>query len=184
MGKASTKDEYGMPMLAEALPRKVADPFDYGGGNINPDAAADPGLVYDIDPRDYNKFFACEIQKYEICNITTTLPAYQLNLPSISIPELRNPIKVQRAVTNVGNVDAVYQSYIQSPIGVKIKVEPPTLVFNATKKVHAFKVSITPLRKVQGDYTFGSLTWHNEHHSVRIPIVVRITIQDFYADVA
>ncbi|CAM0883250.1 unnamed protein product [Alopecurus aequalis] len=181
---ASIKDEYGMPMLAEALPRKVADPFDYGGGNINPNAAADPGLVYDIDPRDYNKFFACKIQKYEICNITATLPGYQLNLPSISIPELRHPIKVQRAVTNVGEVDAVYRSDIQSPLGVKIKVDPPTLVFNAAKKVHTFKVSITPLWKVQGDYTFGSLTWHNEHHSVRIPIVVRITIQDFYAEVA
>ncbi|XP_047058685.1 subtilisin-like protease SBT3.5 [Lolium rigidum] len=181
---ALTKDEYGNPMLAEALPRKVADPFDYGGGNINPDAAADPGLVYDIDPMDYNKFFACKIQKYGICNITTTLPAYHLNLPSISIPELRHPIKVRRAVTNVGKVDAVYQSDIQSPLGVKIKVEPPTLVFNAAKKVQTFKVSITPLWKVQGDYTFGSLTWHNEHHSVRIPIAVRITIQDFYAGVA
>ncbi|CAM0883249.1 unnamed protein product [Alopecurus aequalis] len=181
---ASTKDEYGMPLLAEALPRKIADPFDYGGGNINPNAAADPGLVYDIDPRDYNKFFGCNNQKHEICNITTTLPAYHLNLPSISIPELRNPIKVRRAVTNVGEVDAVYQSYIESPLGVKIIVDPPTLVFNETKKVHNFKVSITPMWKVQGDYTFGSLTWHNEHHSVRIPIAVRITIQDFYAQVA
>ncbi|KAM3333090.1 hypothetical protein ACQJBY_028291 [Aegilops geniculata] len=180
---ASTKDEHGMPMLAEALPRKVADPFDYGGGNINPNAAADPGLVYDIDPRDYSKFFACTIQRYAICNIST-LPAYHLNLPSIAIPELRGPIKVQRAVTNVGEVDAVYRADIQSPPGVRIKVDPPTLVFNATTKVHAFKVSMTPLWKVQGDYTFGSLTWRNEHHSVRIPLAVRITIQDFYADVA
>ncbi|KAG8055119.1 hypothetical protein GUJ93_ZPchr0001g30135 [Zizania palustris] len=183
MPKASTEDEYGMPMLAEALPRKVADPFDYGGGNINPNKAADPGLVYDIDPRDYNKFFACKIKKYEICNITT-LPAYHLNLPSISIPELRHPIKVQRTVTNVGNVDEVYQSAIHSPLGVKIDVEPPTLVFNVTKKVITFKVSMAPLWKVQGDYSFGSLTWYNEHHTVRIPIAVRITIRDFYADVA
>ncbi|KAL6616209.1 hypothetical protein ACP70R_038479 [Stipagrostis hirtigluma subsp. patula] len=180
---ASTKDDHGMPILAEALPRKIADPFDYGGGNINPNGAADPGLVYDINPRDYSKFFGCKIKKYEICNITI-LPAYHLNLPSISIPELRHAIKVQRAVTNVGKVDAVYRSVIQSPLGVKIRVQPATLVFNATKKVNTFKVIITPLWKVQGDYTFGSLTWYNEQHTVRIPIAVRITIQDFYADVA
>uniref|UniRef100_A0A0D9V6Q4 Uncharacterized protein n=1 Tax=Leersia perrieri TaxID=77586 RepID=A0A0D9V6Q4_9ORYZ len=180
---ASTKDEYGMPILAEGLPRKVADPFDYGGGHINPNGAADPGLVYEIDPMDYSKFFACKIKKYEICNITT-LPAYHLNLPSISIPELRHPIKVRRAVTNVGEVDAVYKSSIQSPLGVKISVEPPTLVFNAKNKVKTFKVSMTPLWKVQGEYTFGSLTWYNEHHTVRIPIAARITIRDFYADVA
>ncbi|CAM0149431.1 unnamed protein product [Urochloa decumbens] len=180
---ATTKDEHGTPILAEALPRKVADPFDYGGGNINPNGAADPGLIYDIDPREYNKFFECQIKKYEICNITTK-PAYHLNLPSISIPELRHPIKVERTVTNVGKVDAVYRSDIQSPLGVKIRVEPATLVFNATNKVHTFKASIKPLWKVQGDYTFGSLTWYNEQHTVRIPIAVRITIQDFYADVA
>uniref|UniRef100_A0A0E0C8S6 Subtilisin-like protease n=2 Tax=Oryza meridionalis TaxID=40149 RepID=A0A0E0C8S6_9ORYZ len=180
---ASTKDEYDTPILAEALPRKVADPFDYGGGNINPIGAADPGLIYDIDSKDYNKFFACQIKKYEICNITT-LPAYHLNLPSISIPDLRHPINIRRAVTNVGEVDAVYQSSIESPLGVKMTIEPPVLVFNASKKVHAFKICITPLWKVQGGYTFGSLTWYNEHHTARIPIAVRITIQDFYADVA
>ena len=183
MEKASTKDEHGTPILAEALPRKVADPFDYGGGNINPNGAADPGLIYNIDPREYNKFFECQIKKYEICNITTK-PAYHLNLPSISIPELRHPTMVERTVTNVGKVDAVYRSDIQPPLGVKIRVEPATLAFNATKKVHTFKVSIKPLWKVQGDYTFGSLTWYNEQHTVRIPIAVRITIQDFYADVA
>ncbi|OEL23522.1 Subtilisin-like protease SBT3.3, partial [Dichanthelium oligosanthes] len=172
-----------MKCYIKALPRKVADPFDYGGGNINPNGAADPGLIYDIDPREYNKFFECQIKKYEICNITTK-PAYYLNLPSISIPELRHPIKVERTVTNVGKVDAVFRSDIQSPLGVKIRVEPATLVFNATKEVHTFKVNIKPLWKVQGDYTFGSLTWYNEQHTVRIPIAVRITIQDFYADVA
>ncbi|CAO2166686.1 unnamed protein product [Urochloa humidicola] len=181
--KATTKDEHGTPILAEALRRKVADLFDYGGGNINPNGAADPGLIYDIDPREYNKFFECQIKKYEICNITTK-PAYHLNLPSISIPELRHPIKVERTVTNVGKVDAVYQSDIQSPLGVKIRVEPATLVFNAMNKVHSFKVSMKPMWKVQGDYTFGSLTWYNKQHTVRIPIAVRITIQDFYADVA
>ena len=50
-----------MPILAEGIPRKTADPFDYGGGNITPLGAADPGLVYDIDPRDYTKFFECTI---------------------------------------------------------------------------------------------------------------------------
>lgn len=180
--KASTMDEYGMPILAEALPRKVADPFDYGGGHINPNGAADPGLIYDIDPMDYNKFYACTFKKHEICD-SSTAPAYHLNLPSISIPDLRHPIEVRREVTNVGVVDAVYHSMIQCPPGVKIDIEPSLLAFNATKTVNAFKVSISPVRKVQGAYTFGSLTWYNERHTVRIPIAVRITIQDFYADV-
>jgi len=173
-----------MPILAEGLPRKIADPFDYGGGNINPNKAADPGLIYDINPSDYNKFFGCAINKtYIRCN-ETSVPGYHLNLPSISIPNLRRPITVSRTVTNVGEVDAVYHAAIQSPAGVKMDVEPSVLVFNSTNKVHTFQVKLSPMWKLQGDYTFGSLTWYKGQKTVRIPIAARTTLHDFYADVA
>jgi hypothetical protein len=126
---ASVTDERGMPILAEGVPRKIADPFDYGGGNINPNRAADPGLIYDIDPSDYNKFFGCIIKTSVSCN-ATTLPGYHLNLPSIALPDLRNPTTVSRTVTNVGEVNAVYHAEIQSPPGVKMVVEPSVLVFD------------------------------------------------------
>lgn len=180
---ASVTDERGMPILAEGLPRKIAEPFDYGGGHINPNRAADPGLIYDIDPSDYNKFFGCTIKTSVSCN-PSALPGYHLNLPSIAIPDLRYPITVSRTVTNVGEVDAVYHAAIQSPPGVKMDVEPPVLVFNAANKVHMFKVKFSPLWKLQGDYAFGSITWHNDQKTVRIPIAARITVQNFYADVA
>jgi hypothetical protein len=95
-----------MPILAEGVPRKIADPFDYGSGNINPNRAADPGLIYDIDPTDYNKFFACTIKTSASCN-ATMLPRYHLNLPSIAVPDLRDPTT-----------------------GVKMVVEPSVLVFD------------------------------------------------------
>ncbi|XP_062207124.1 subtilisin-like protease SBT3.7 isoform X2 [Phragmites australis] len=181
---ASVTDEHGMPILAEGLPRKIADPFDYGGGHIDPNRAADPGLIYDIDPRDYNYFFGCTITKTSAgCN-ETSVPGYHLNLPSISVPNLRHPITISRTVTNVGEVDAVYHAAIQSPPGVKIDVEPSVLVFNAANKVITFQVKLSPMWRLQGDYTFGSLTWHNGQKSVRIPVAARMTINDFYADVS
>ncbi|XP_062207126.1 subtilisin-like protease SBT3.5 [Phragmites australis] len=180
---ASVTDGRDMPIMAQGLPRKVADPFDYGGGHINPNRAADPGLVYDIDPSDYNKFFGCTFKKFVSCN-ATTLPGYHLNLPSISIPDLRQPITVSRTVTNVGEVDAAYHATFQSPLGVKMDVQPSILVFNASNKVMTFQVTLSPLWRLQGDYTFGSLTWLNGQKTVRIPIAARITIHDFYADVA
>ncbi|CAO2197293.1 unnamed protein product [Urochloa humidicola] len=180
---ASVTDEYDMPILAEGLPRKIADPFDYGGGNIDPNKAADPGLIYDIGPSDYNYFFNCAIKKSVDCN-ATSVPGYLLNLPSISVPDLRYPVTIPRTVTNVGEVDAIYHVAVQSPLGVKMDVEPSVLVFNATNKVHTFQVKLSPLWKRQGDYTFGSLTWYDEKRTVRIPIAARITIHDFFADVA
>ncbi|TKW17216.1 hypothetical protein SEVIR_5G351700v4 [Setaria viridis] len=183
MTTASITDARSMPILAQGLPRKIADPFDYGGGNINPNKAAEPGLIYDIDPSDYDKFFGCTFKKFIQCN-ATMLPGYHLNLPSIAIPDLKHPITVSRTVTNVGEVDAVYHAVTESPAGIKMDVEPSVLVFNATNKVITFQVKLSPLWRLQGDYTFGSLTWHNDQKTVRIPIAVQMTIYDFYADVA
>ncbi|CAO1944765.1 unnamed protein product [Urochloa humidicola] len=180
---ASVTDEHGMPILAEGLPRKIADPFDYGGGHINPNRAADPGLIYDIDPNDYKYFFGCTIKKSVSCN-ATSVPGYLLNLPSISVPDLRYPVTVSRTVTNVGEVDAVYHVAFESPAGVKMEVEPSVLVFNAANKVHTFQVKMSPVWRSQGDYMFGSLIWYNNHRTVRIPVAARITVHDLFADVA
>jgi hypothetical protein len=43
---------------------------------------------------------------------------------------------------------------------------------------------MSPAWKMQGDYTFGSITWRTDRKAVRIPVAARITVQDFYADVA
>nr|XP_029123491.1 subtilisin-like protease SBT3.9 [Elaeis guineensis] len=181
---ASTTDQHGMPIQAEGLPRKIADPFDYGGGHIDPNRAADPGLIYDIDPKDYFKFFNCTLQTFEMCDTKLQHVSY-LNLPSISIPNLKSSLTVWRTVTNVGEVDAVYKAIPEPPPGVQMVVEPSILVFNAVNKAHTFKITFKPTSKVQGDYTFGSLTWWDGGvHSVKIPIAVRIVIRDLYADIA
>ena len=65
-----------------------------------------------------------------------------------------------------------------------MEVEPSVLVFNAAIKVQTFKVKLSPMWMFQGDYTFGSLTWYNDQRTVRIPVAARITIHDFFADVA
>ena len=90
-----------------------------------------------------------------------------------------------RTITNVGEVDAVYHVVaVESPAGVEIEVEPSVLVFNAANKVHTFRIKLSPMWRLQGDYTFGSLTWYSGQKTVRIPIAVRMTIYDSYADVA
>ncbi|XP_039121920.1 subtilisin-like protease SBT3.3 [Dioscorea cayenensis subsp. rotundata] len=178
---ASITNEHGWPIEAEGIPRKLADPFDFGGGNVNPNRAADPGLIFDIDPKDYLKYFNCSIGIQDACD--STKPLYYLNLPSISIPNLKTTVTISRTVTNVGSTDAAYEAVLESPVGVKMVVEPPVLIFNATHTVQTFKVEFTATVKLQGDYTFGSLTWYDkEDHRVRIPIATRIVIQDFFAD--
>uniref|UniRef100_A0ACD5ZTV0 Uncharacterized protein n=1 Tax=Avena sativa TaxID=4498 RepID=A0ACD5ZTV0_AVESA len=177
---ASVTDRFGMPIQADSVPRKLADPFDFGGGHINPDRAIDPGLVYDVDTKEYNKFFNCTIGLLDGCE------SYQLNinLPSIAVPDLQNQVIVQRTITNIGPVEATYQAVVEAPAGVAVSVEPSVISFTAGgSRSMTFTLTFTAKQRVQGGYTFGSLTWSDQSaHSVRIPIAVRTVIQDFIAD--
>ncbi|XP_078153053.1 subtilisin-like protease SBT3.6 isoform X2 [Carex rostrata] len=181
---ASVADAYGVPIEAEAIPRKLSDPFDYGGGHIDPNKAADPGLVYDMHPKDYTNFFKCTLGPSDDCS-TSIGQLYQLNVPSIAVPDLKDITSVFRTVTNVGPTDSTYKAFVQPPAGVTVFVVPDLICFDSSKKVETFKVTFVANRKVQGDYTFGSLNWSDSlKHSVRIPIAVRTIIEDNYADTA
>ncbi|KAJ4747221.1 Subtilisin-like protease [Rhynchospora pubera] len=184
MTTASDNDLYGVQIEAEGTPRKIADPFDYGGGHIDPNKAADPGLVYDIDPNDYTKFFNCTLGPSDDCD-SYVGQLYQLNVPSITVPDLKDIVSVWRTVTNVGPINSTYKSFVQPPAGVSVFVEPDLLSFDNNNKVKTFKITFVANRKVQGDYTFGSLTWSDSsNHSVRIPLAIRTVIEDYYADTA
>ncbi|URD94034.1 Subtilase family [Musa troglodytarum] len=52
---------------------------------------------------------------------------------------------------------------VQSPAGVKMEAEPSVLHFRASGEKLHFEVTFTPLHKVQGGFTFGSLTWVHRH---------------------
>ncbi|KAL1328639.1 hypothetical protein HN51_038457 [Arachis hypogaea] len=162
---------------------KEADPFDIGGGHVNPIKAMDPGLIYDIITEDYIQFLcsmgyssssirkvtkttrSCEKQKYQGLN---------LNLPSISVPNLKKAAKVTRTVTNVGNITAVYRAIVKEPYGIEVRVEPQILSFNSDTTILSFSVMLHSTQKVHnGDYRFGSLTWTDGKHSVRTPLAVR-----------
>ncbi|URD92183.1 Subtilase family [Musa troglodytarum] len=188
---ALTTDAYDFPVEAEAIPRKLADAFDYGGGHIDPNKAADPRLVYDIHPDDYCTYFPCTNRALSRPSDdtpglrTSGKRMYDLNLPSISIPDLKEtPVTVGRTVTNVGDKKSKYKAVVRSPPGVNMVVEPSVLEFKASKEKLPFKVTFTSLHKVQGGFTFGSLTWVDDggKHTVRFPIAVRVIIVDSFSD--
>ena len=184
-------DEYGECIAAEGSPHKQADAFDYGGGHVDPNKAIDPGLIYDMGVSDYTRFLCAmgynnsaissvigtSTQCYTLANFLENL-----NLPSISIPELKEKLTVTRTVTNVGPVNTVYTASVQAPAGTVVRVKPSILFFNSTIRKLKFKVTFHSKLRIQGRYSFGNLIWEDGFHVVRIPLIVRTVIQDFYAD--
>ena len=144
-------DPSGEPIFADGSNRKLADPFDYGGGVVNSEKAANPGLVYDMGVKDYIHYL-CSVgypdssitgllSKKTVCANPKT-SVIDLNLPSITIPNLAKEVTITRTVTNVGPVGSVYKPVIEAPMGVNVTVTPSTLVFNAKTRKLSFKVRV------------------------------------------
>ncbi|GAU39503.1 hypothetical protein TSUD_68670 [Trifolium subterraneum] len=183
---ASQSGTDGSLISEEGSTNKEADPFDIGGGHVDPNKAMNAGLIYNITTENYIQFLCsmghntASIRKVTKTTTSCNKQKYQalinLNLPSISIPNLKKDTTVMRTVTNVGNINVVYKAIVKSPYGIKVKVEPQMLRFNSDTKVLTFNVSFISIQKLHGDYRFGSLTWTDGKHFLRTPIAVR-TIQ-------
>ncbi|PHT79609.1 hypothetical protein T459_17661 [Capsicum annuum] len=190
---AWNEDTYATEIFSEGNGAKLADPFDFGGGICNPNGAADPGLIYDMDRNDYlNYFCSMGYSNDRIYNATTyhsdakkssssagivcpkEVPSrLDMNLPSISIPNLKDSVTIKRTVTNVGNANSIYRLVVKPPRNVAIKVTPNVLKFNAKITKISFEVKITSTCPKSSKFTFGSLAWSDGKHFVRIPIAVR-----------
>ncbi|KAL5833212.1 hypothetical protein ACOSQ3_016886 [Xanthoceras sorbifolium] len=184
-------DPFGEPIFAEGSPRKLADPFDYGGGIVNPNKAAEPGLVYDMGIDDYIHYLcAVSYNDSSISHLVgqatmcpSTKPSIlDVNLPSITVPNLRKSITLTRTVTNVGPLNSIYIAVIEDPFGIAVAVRPDVLIFNSTTRMNSFVVTVSTTHKVNTGYYFGSLTWTDGKHSVKSPISVRTQFIESYTD--
>ncbi|ESQ55245.1 hypothetical protein EUTSA_v10024501mg [Eutrema salsugineum] len=185
MTTAWRSDPNGEPIFAEGFPRKLADPFDYGAGLVNAERARDPGLVYDMNLDDYIHYFCASGYNDTAISVLTGKPTkcssplpsiLDLNYPAITIPDIKEEVSLSRTVTNVGPVDSVYRAVVEPPPGIKIVVEPETLVFNSSTKKLGFKVRVSTSYKSNTGYFFGSFTWTDGTRNVTIPLSVRTRV--------
>jgi hypothetical protein len=152
-----------------------ANAFALGAGHVNPDAALDPGLVYDVGFDDYVSFLcSLNYNKTQIqiltgkkisCNKSSSQQPGDLNYPSFSV--VFKPLDVvrvtRRTLTNVGGAPSVYEIAVESPPSVNITVEPTTLVFNEQNEKASFTVRFES--NIASDNTsselqnFGQIWW-------------------------
>ncbi|EFJ17774.1 hypothetical protein SELMODRAFT_113931, partial [Selaginella moellendorffii] len=142
-------------------------PNDFGSGHINPNAAAHPGLIYDLD---YNQI---PVKAFGANKILSNL-----NFPSVGVSRFHTKYTVKRTVTNVGDDRATYRVTIDPPPGIAVTITPQVLEFTRKGQSQSFLVDLRLKTKVAKSklhrgYIFGSFTWKDERHTVRSPIAVR-----------
>ncbi|XP_026430635.1 subtilisin-like protease SBT1.4 [Papaver somniferum] len=171
---------------------KYATLFELGSGHVDPNKALHPGLVYDVETKDYAQFL-CSINyssriiseifvhKKVDCRQSPMASPGDLNYPSFSVVFKSgiNTVKYERTVKNVGpKADAVYKVKINSPPSVNITVSPGKLVFSKKDQFLSYKISFSSRSndmKVTGSgedkqWSFGSIEWTDGEHNVRSPI--------------
>ncbi|KAI5079122.1 hypothetical protein GOP47_0006793 [Adiantum capillus-veneris] len=188
MTSARTIDNTGKTITDKST-ENATDPTAFGAGHIHPNAALNPGLIYDITPEDYVDFLcslgytesmlSVFVSSYDCSNSSISKPG-DLNYPSFSavFNQSMNSTYTStftRTVTNVGFPNSTYTVSVVNPQYVNVSVEPSTLAFeHAYQKLsYTLTLSAEPLLFIPENpeaLSFGSLVWSDGYHKVQSPI--------------
>ncbi|KDP41712.1 hypothetical protein JCGZ_16119 [Jatropha curcas] len=183
---ANPLDNTQNPIRDNGINLELASPLAMGAGQLDPNRALQPGLIYDATPQDYvNILCSMNYTKNQILTITRSIryncsnPSSDMNYPSfIALYNNKTTSTVtqsfQRTVTNVGEGAATYKAKLIAPRGSIVTVSPDTLVFGKKYDKQSYNLRIRYRRDEKGVVSFGSIVWIEENgvHTVRSPIAI------------
>ncbi|KAL5859982.1 hypothetical protein ACOSQ4_001278 [Xanthoceras sorbifolium] len=187
MTTADANDHFGKPIMDGNI---TAGVFAIGAGQVNPERAINPGLIYDIKPDDYvthmctlgytrSQIFTITHRNISCHEISQMNRGFSLNYPSISVTfkHGKTTKMIKRQLTNVGSPNSIYSLEVKAPDGVKVRVKPQRLVFKKMNQSLSYRIwFISRKRTGKGKISSaqGQLTWvHvNSLYRVRSPISV------------
>ncbi|CAI9106662.1 OLC1v1005865C1 [Oldenlandia corymbosa var. corymbosa] len=175
--------------LKKPITNNVGDPvtpYEMGAGEVTLFSPSQPGLVYKTKGVEYLRFLCYKGYNTSTIKLLSSMfPANfscpknsneemisNINYPSIVIVQSANRkfTTVTRTVTNVGDEESTYRVTVEMSQNVEIKVSPTELKFTKYQKKLSYEVT-TYAAQLNG-FAYGSISWSNEKHNVRIPFVV------------
>jgi hypothetical protein len=146
--------------------------FDYGAGQVVPNLAANPGLVFDANFNDWLAFLCGSGQIAASYCASIAIDPSDLNYPSIAIGALAGTQTVKRTVTNVGGSTETYSFSTTGLTGITVTLPGPfTIAKGATK---TFSITFTTNSAALNTYAQGAIVLTGSNgHVVRSPVVVR-----------
>ncbi|CAH9122924.1 unnamed protein product [Cuscuta epithymum] len=194
MTTANTLDNSRKP-IKDADDGSVATSLDMGAGMVDPNRAADPGLVYDATPQDYiNLLCSMNFTEPQFRSIARSSGAHNCSDPN---PDFNYPSFIalypmggdngvfnwlvrtfKRTLTNVGLGPATYTAKLVVPENSTMSVAPSRLVFRKKNEKQSYILRIRYRGDEKQSKYSGSVTWVevNGSHSVRSPVVVSNTV--------
>ncbi|KAK4487876.1 hypothetical protein RD792_003614 [Penstemon davidsonii] len=176
--------------IRDAFFSEVATPLAMGAGQVDPNRALAPGLVYDATPEDYvNLLCSMNFTMKQIHTITRSryncsTPSSDLNYPSFIVfyntsgRATTFVQKFKRTVTYVGEGSTSYSVEVIPPKGSTVSVFPTRLVFRKKFEKKSYSLTIRYRINRGEEIAHGSAIWvgKNGKQTVRSPIVVTAMI--------
>ncbi|XP_020212703.1 subtilisin-like protease SBT1.7 [Cajanus cajan] len=171
--------------LQDSATGKPSTPLDHGSGHVDPVAALNPGLVYDLSVDDYlgflcalnyssSDFLTLARRKFQ-CDASRRYSVSELNYPSFGVVfgSGSSVVKHTRTLTNVGPAGTYKASVTSENSSVKISVEPQVLSFKENEK-KSFSITFSSSGSPQrvNAFGFGRLEWSDGKHVVGTPISI------------
>ena len=161
----------GTPPAAENNPVLI---FRQGAGHVQPNAAANPGVVFDSGFGDWLGFLCGTQLPTSFCTSAgvPVLDPSNLNVASIAIGDMAGVQTVTRKVTNVSGNPGTFTASMSGMAGFTVAISPGSLVL-ADGETKSFTVTFTRTTALLNAYTGGQLRLTNGVQTARVPVVVR-----------
>jgi subtilisin family serine protease len=161
-GKTTVKKEDGVT---------PANPFDMGGGRVNPNSAVKPGLTFMADFTDYLEFL-CGNGNGCFGGASAVDPS-DLNQPSIGVAALAGSQSVVRTATSVDTMTKTWTSSVEGLAGITVSDLPASFTI-APGASRTWNVKFTRTTAPIGVWAFGAIKWTaSDGRIVRMPVAVR-----------
>ncbi|HKY75920.1 MAG TPA: S8 family serine peptidase, partial [Acidimicrobiia bacterium] len=158
---------------ANGVPSVPATPLEIGAGRIDPNRAADPGLVLSETTSRFEAFLLTQVPTRDPAQ--PTVDASDLNRPSIAFDPLIGTRSTERTFTSVDSQPADWQASFTGLAGIEAAVEPPRFSIDPGQS-QTLRFTFAPTGLPTGEQYFdGAVVLTNEQdgRTVRLPIVLR-----------
>ena len=157
---------------APGIPSVPASTTDVGSGRIDPNRAADPGLVLNETVARFRDFLGSQDPARDPTQ--PTVGTSDLNLPSIAFDPLVGGRSTARTFTSVDPATGTWQVSVEGLSGITVTMDPAGFTIDPGQS-RTVRFSFEPSAAAAGRYADGAVLLTNEQdgRTVRLPVVLR-----------